>query len=314
MNPDQPLHTILGAGGVVANQLAAELARTGQRVRLVGRQPKALGPASTVFRADLTDPQQVIAAVAGSAIVYLLVGLKYDRRVWARDWPLIMRNTIAACQQAGARLIFFDNIYMYGRVTGPLTETTPFNPCSRKGEIRGAIATTLLDEMKAGWITAAIARSADFYGPGTGNSTIMKLVFDKFAAGAKASWLVNDSVRYSLTFAPDAGRSLAVLAGSPQAWGQTWHVPTCSTPVTARDLIALAAQAFGVPSRHSILSRPMIWLAGIFVPLIRESYEMLYQYEADYIFDSSRFGGAFAFTPTAYAEGVRLTAAGYRQG
>ena len=314
MSDHQPLHTILGAGGVVANELAAELARTRQRVRLVGRQPKALGPASAVVAADLTNPQQTIDAVAGSSIVYLLVGLKYDRRIWARDWPLIMRNVIAACQQAGARLIFFDNIYMYGRVAGPLTEATPFNPCSRKGEIRAAIATTLLDEMKAGRITAAIARSADFYGPGTGNSTIKQLVFDKFAAGGKASWLVNDSVRYSLTFTPDAGKSLALLAGSPLTWGQTWHVPTCSAPLTARDFIALAAQAFGVPPRHGILSRPMIRLAGIFVPTIRESYEMLYQYDSDYIFDSSKFAQAFAFTPTPYAEGARITAASYRQG
>ena len=40
---------------------------------------------------------------------------------------------------------------------------------------------------------------------------------------------------------------------------------------------------------------------------IRELYEMLYQYEDDYIFDSSKFTKTFRFQPTAYAEGIRRT-------
>ena len=31
-----------------------------------------------------------------------------------------------------------------------MTEETPFNPCSRKGEIRAKIATTLINEWKSG--------------------------------------------------------------------------------------------------------------------------------------------------------------------
>ena len=80
-----------------------------------------------------------------------------------------MANTIEACKRAGAKLLFFDNVYMYGKVDGPMTEETPFNPCSKKGETRAAIATALIDEWKAGGLTAMIARAADFYGPGARN-------------------------------------------------------------------------------------------------------------------------------------------------
>jgi hypothetical protein len=55
-----------------------------------------------------------------------------------------MRNAIEAAKRANARLVFFDNVYMYGKVDGVMTEETPFNPCSKKGEIRAEIATSLL--------------------------------------------------------------------------------------------------------------------------------------------------------------------------
>jgi hypothetical protein len=110
--------------------------------------------ATEIVSADLSDKEQTIRAVAGSSVVYLLAGLKYDHKVWAATWPLIMANTIEACKRAGAKLIFFDNVYMYGRVNGSMTEETPFNPCSKKGEIRAKIAVSLMDEWKDGSLTA----------------------------------------------------------------------------------------------------------------------------------------------------------------
>src|SRR5580700_4070037 len=114
-----------------------------------------------------------------------------------------MSNTIEACKRAGAKLIFFDNVYMYGKVTGPMTETTPFNPCSRKGEVRARIATMLLDEMKAGGLMALIARSPDFYGPGAKTGIPNILVFGNLAKGKSAYWLANDAMPHSLCFTPD---------------------------------------------------------------------------------------------------------------
>jgi hypothetical protein len=134
--------------------------------------------------------------------VQLLVGLKYDRKIWQEMWPRIMSNTIEACKRAGAKLIFFDNVYMYGKVSGPMTEETPFNPCTKKGEIRAKIATTLINEWKSGDLTGMIARSADFYGPDTRNGVPNLLVFEPFSQKKKASWLVNDSIPHSLTYTP----------------------------------------------------------------------------------------------------------------
>src|ERR1700748_1274322 len=106
------IHTILGAGGAIANGLARELISHQQTVRLVSRNP-ATFPGAQTIQADITDPQQALEAVRGSSIVYLCVGLKYEFSVWRQQWPKIMTNTIEACKRSGAKLIFFDNVYMY---------------------------------------------------------------------------------------------------------------------------------------------------------------------------------------------------------
>jgi nucleoside-diphosphate-sugar epimerase len=176
--------TILGAGGAISNELGKLLAARHTPFRLVGRNPKPL-PGSEICRADLADREQTIRAVAGSSAVFLLAGLKYDLKVWQDLWPRIMANTIEAYKRAGARLIFFDNVYMYGKVDSPMTENTWYRPSSKKGEVRAKIATALMDEVKAGGLTAMIARSADFYGPGAQNGVPNLLVLEPLSKGSR---------------------------------------------------------------------------------------------------------------------------------
>jgi nucleoside-diphosphate-sugar epimerase len=305
--------TILGAGGAIGNELAQVLAARNQPFRLVGRDPKATPGATETLAADLTDKDQTVRAVAGSSVVHLLVGLKYHHKLWQEVWPRVMSNTIEACKRVGAKLLFFDNVYMYGKVSGPMTEETAFNPCSKKGEIRAKIATTLINEWKSGALTAMIARAADFYGPDARNAVPNLLVFEPFAKRRKASWLVNDAVPHSFTYTPDAAQSLVELAERTTAWNQTWHVPTTPNPLTGKEFMVLAAKEFGVAPRYRVLSRPMLRFAGWFDPLVAESYEMLYQSDAPYLFDSSKFAKEFSYAGTPYADGIRKTAASFKR-
>jgi nucleoside-diphosphate-sugar epimerase len=304
--------TILGAGGSIANGLAKLLAERKQPFRLVGRNPKPISGGET-FAADLADRDQAIRAVAGSSVVHLLVGLPYDIAVWREMWPRIMANAIEGSKRAGAKLLFFDNVYMYGKVNGLMTEETPYNPCSRKGEIRARIATSLMDEVKAGGLNAMIARAADFYGPDTAHGVPNVLVFNALAQGAMPSWLANARVPHSLTFTPDAARGVAILAERESAWNQVWHLPTAPDPPTGEHFIAMAAREFGKPPKYRVLSRPMVRVVGWFKRDVRESYEMLYQSDSPYLFDSSKFAGEFGFAGTPYPEGIRLVAESYQR-
>lgn len=301
--------SILGAGGAIGSELVKGLTVRGHRIRLVGRNPQVIGGNTETLAGDLANPEDVRRAVAGADVAFLLAGLKYDLAVWREFWPRIMRNAIEACKSASTRLVFFDNVYMYGRVQGPMTEETPFHPCSRKGEIRAAIATMLLDEMAAGRLTAMIARAADFYGPGVRTGIPNILVFDKLAKGATPMWMGSDSVKHSFTYTPDAARALLALMESPGAWNQTWHVPTAPNPPTGKEFIELAAREYGRPPKYRVLGRTMTRIAGWFDSNVREMVEMLYQNEHDYIFDSTKFTRALGAEATPYAEGIHQTAA-----
>jgi nucleoside-diphosphate-sugar epimerase len=305
--------TILGAGGAIGNGLAKILAARNQKIRLVGRNPRAVTGATETVAADLTDKDQTIRAVAGSSVVYLLVGLKYDHKVWREMWPRVMSNTIEACKRAGAKLVFFDNVYIYGKVNGAMTEETPFNPCSAKGEIRAKIASTLIAEWKSGGLTGMIARAADFYGPDASNGVPNVLVFEPFSQNKKASWLVNDSVPHSFTYTPDAAQSLVQLAERETAWNQTWHVPTAPNPPTGKEFVAIAAKEFGAAPKYRVLGRPMLRVVGWFKPQVGESYEMLYQSDSPYLFDSSKYAREFGFGGTPYVDGIRATANSFKE-
>jgi nucleoside-diphosphate-sugar epimerase len=158
-----------------------------------------------------------------------------------------------------------------------------------------------------------IARSADFYGPGKLNSVPNMLVFEPFASKKKASWLVNDSVPHSFTYTPDAAQSLLQLLERATAWNQTWHVPTAPNPLTGKEFVALAAKEFATAPKHRVLSRPLLRVAGWFDPLVAESYEMLYQSDSPYLFDSGKFDREFGFAGTPYADGIRATGAYFKR-
>ena len=300
-------HIILGAGGAIGTPLAARLVEHGVRLRTVSRRGRGPAQAENV-RGDLTDAGDVLRVIEGGSTVFLLAGLPYDRRVWRVQWPNIMRNAVSACESKGARLIFFDNVYMYGRVEGPMTEATAVRPSSAKGRVRAEIAAILQDEIAAGRITAMIARAADFYGPHSERSSIPAImVFGRLAAGKGAQVLASADAKHSYTYTMDCARALHLLTEADDAFGQVWHLPTARPALTGREFVEIAARELGVPARMSVTPGWLVRAGGVFSTLLREVGEMLYQNEHEYIFDSSRFERRFSFTPTPYEQGIRDT-------
>ncbi len=301
------LHTILGANGSIASELLPILLQHNEKVRLVSRTLKPVEGTETIA-ADATNYEQVLKAVEGSGIVYLLIGLEYKIGVWREQWPEIMQNAIAACKATNAKLIFFDNVYMYGKVNGPMTEETPFKPVSKKGEVRAVIANMLLNEMKTGNIKALIARAADFYGPGAGaKSMVGVLAFDKLVKNKTPQLFITGKTLHSYTFTTDAAEALYILSQHEEAFGQTWHMPTAAPALTGNDFVYMIADATNNPHKTQIIPKFIIALISLFNGLMKELNEMLYQNSYNYIFDSSKFDKAFNYTPTSYREGIQRT-------
>ena len=306
-------HIILGAGGSIGNVLTEELSAKGEKVKLVSRSGG--GPSNVeTAKADLTNFNELIGVIEEGAIVYLVAGLPYNVKIWQEQWPRIMHNVVESCKARQARLIFFDNVYSYGKVDGAMTEDTPINPCSKKGEVRAGIVQYLMSEMSQGKINAVIARAADFYGPYAEKTSVPFILgIQRLAKGQKAQWLVNIKTSHSLTYTGDCGRALYLLAQASDSWNQVWHLPTARPPLTGEEFIKIVARKLEVEPKYMVMKKWMLWLAGIFIEPIRESYEMLYQSEFDYIFDSTKFEKRFDFTPTPCEKGISETIDHFKQ-
>jgi len=300
-------HTILGAGGSIGNALTYELLKSKQDIQLVSRSNYSI-PGTKSVKADITSYEETLHSVQNADIVYLCAGLPYDINIWNDLWPRVMQNAINACKEVNAKLVFFDNVYMYGRVDGKMTENTPYNPCSKKGELRAKIAFLLEDEMKLKNINAIIARSADLYGPyATNTSMPYIMVISNLMKGKKAQWMVDVNTRHSFTYTVDCGKAMALLANREECFNQIWHIPTFNPPVTGKAFIELAALELGEKRGHMVLNKWMVKMAGIFNRTISELYEMLYQYEFDYYFDSTKFDEYFKYNPVNYQDGIHET-------
>lgn len=300
-------HTILGAGGSIGNSLAVGLIKNGEVTRLVSRRKFSIEGAESV-KGDLLSYADTLSAVKDSDVVYLCAGLKYDHRVWADEWPKIMQNVIGVCRNTNIKLIFFDNVYMYGKVDGKMTEGTPYNPCSKKGEVRAKIATMLQNEMKAGTIKALIARAADLYGPYTSiNSIPYLMAFSNMLTGKSAKWLISADIPHSFTYTLDCAKAMYILAQDDEAFGQVWHMPTCNPPFTGKMFIETIAEELNMSPKYSELKKWTVKIGGLFNSNIKEVVEMLYQNELPYYFDSSKFEKIYNFRPVSYEKGIKDT-------
>lgn len=304
------MQTILGANGQIGHELALSLKREfTDQIRLVSRNPKRVNDTDELMAANLMDLQQTMNAVAGSEIVYVTVGLPMDTAMWVEQWPVIMNNVIAACSHHKAKLVFFDNTYMYPQTAEVQTEDCRFEPNGAKGRVRAQIAKQLLSAMKAGQVEALICRAPEFYGPGMTQSITNSTIIDNLKAGKKARVFLRDDTLRTLIYTPDASRAMALLGNTPSAFGQTWHLPCDDNRLTYKEFIALTAKMFNVKAEYVVLKKWQIKLAGLFVQRIRDAAELLPRYEQDNIFSSAKFKQHFPeFEVTPLARGLNQIA------
>ncbi len=290
------LHTILGAGGIIGKETCRALHKRGLNIRLVSRSPRVVSGDEILFPADLRDRDQVVKAVADSHTVYLTAGLPYNHKIWREQWPLIMHNVINACALHKTRLVFFDNVYMIDPAhMAHIREDAPYKPVSRKGRVRYDIVRMLRDAVNDGSVTAAIARAADFYGPENDKSILIELVFKNLYKKKAALWPGDADKKHNFTYTPDAGEAMALIGTADDTvFGKIWHVPS-SQAKTGREWVTLIAETMQRQPRIKTFGRGPARFLGMFNKDIKESVEMMYQFENDYFLDSAAFEKHFNF-------------------
>jgi nucleoside-diphosphate-sugar epimerase len=303
------IHTIIGINGTTGLEIAKELRTRQIAVRGISRRPFA-GDWQHVC-ADVLDAAALKNAVAGSAVVYACFGMEYNIKVWQRDWVVAIENVIESCRATNAKLVFLDNVYMYGYVNGTMTENTPMNPTSEKGKVRKAVAEKILQAFAQGGLKGCIARAPDFYGPNCPNSMFTDTGIKNALKGSSMQWLGRLEKKHAYIYTPDIGRACVNLGLSDMADGQVWHLPTAPMQ-TNQFFVNKIAQLTNTKPKAMPLRGFMLTVLGWFVPVLKEIKEMMYQYDEDYDFSSAKYEAAFNDRPTSYEVGLTETVNWYK--
>jgi len=306
------VHVVFGGGPLGLALLRALEARRLQ-TRLVTRGTKrALGSATPFewFEADATDARSAQRACAGASVVYHCAGAPYHR--WAELLPKMMDGIAGAARVAEAKLIYADNLYLYGKVAGPMREDLPANPNSRKGQVRALLAERLLQAHARGALRAAIGRGSDFYGPNVLLSHAGNRLFPQALAGKPTDVIGDPDKLHSFTFIDDFAAALVILGEREEALGRAWHIPTTEA-LSRRAFIERVYRLAGTEPALRTIPRSVVSLLSLVDVTLREVKEMLYQFEDDFVLDSQRFTQTFGLAPTGLDQAIHATLAWYRQ-
>lgn len=312
MDRAQGLQVVLGASGGTGRAIVDELVRQGRRVRAVSRGSAAgLPDGVEELQADLYDPVDAARAVAGAAVVYHAAQPPYER--WDGNFERLNAAIADATGAAGARLVFADNLYMYGPGSSPMTEATPQRATDRKGALRIRLAADLLARHERGDLDVAIARSSDYFGPHGVNTGVGERVFAAALRGRSAAVLGSLDVPHSLGYLPDMARAMIVLGDRDEAGGRVWHLPA-TDPLTVRQFLDKVFRTAGTPVKIQVAGPLMVRLLGLFMPALREVAVVLYQWREPWISDWSAFETAFGpFERTSLDSAIAATLDWWRE-
>ena len=300
------LQVVFGTGPLALAVMRA-LRAQGRPVRMINRSGRVRFQKdldTQVGGIDAADPRQTREVCEGAAAVYHCIGLPYA------DWerlPAIAEGVIEGAASANAPLVYADNLYMYGLVAGPMHEDLPDAATTRKGRIRTRVAQRLLQAHRDGKVRVAIGRGSDFFGPhATDNAVMGSRVFVRALAGKPAQLLGNPDRLHTYTWLDDFASALKTMAAREDAFGKIWHVPSAPA-VSSRRFVEMVYRAAGSKPRLRAAPRFLVKVLGRFNTQMREIEEMLYQFETDFVMDSSRFEQTFGARPTPLEQSIPAT-------
>lgn len=302
-------HLVVGAGPV-GGSLALQLAENGKDVTLVTRS--ASGPEHARIKrvsADVSSIDALLTAVPSASAVYNCANPPYHR--WPQEWPPMAQSFLQYAERTGAVLVTCSNLYGYGPHSGPLTPDLPLAATGVKGRIRAEMWLEAKALHDAGRIRAAEVRGSDYVMPSE-QSRLGDRVVPRVLAGKGVQQVGGLDFAHTWTSPGDVAALMAVLGQDERGWGRAWHVPS-NAPRSQREAINDLADAAGVP-RVKVSQLPAIALSalGLFIPMIRELAETMYQFDAPFILDDSDTRSTFNLEPTPWSDMLSRQIAAYR--
>lgn len=299
--------------GAVGQATVKRLLEKGLPVTVAQRNPPRDLPAGAQFKlCDVLDADSVQACLQGFSQLVIAIGFEYKSQVWQAQWPVAMRNMVEASLHHGLRVVFVDNLYMYGPQAEALHEGMKLTDHPGKPSVRAEITRIWQQAVDQKGLRFTALRAPDFFGPKVLLSQFGEVVFGNLAKGKTAQFLVPLDQPHDFAYVPDIARAVDQLLEAPDAdFGQVWHMPSAPT-CTVRQLLAIGAQSLGAQPKVFSFPPWMQRVLGLFIPFVKELSELGFQWDRPYLVNADKFKARFAFEATPFQESMSATAQSFK--
>lgn len=294
---------VLGANGPIGSEIYNVLKSEGKEVVRFGRSKIN---ADDYVVGDALDKEDLVNAARGCDTIYNAIGLKYDAKEWQEKWPTIIKNTIEAARANDARIVFFDNIYLYGpSLDNPIREDHNVAPVSEKGKVRETIYNLLTEAMKD--VDIVILRASDFFGPKAKLSVIHASFLESMLEGKSHQFIGSKDKKHSYSYTVDLARAIVLVGEDPSAYNQVWHLP-CYQTGSAEEIANAYNKELGTKIKLKTLNKTPHRILGTFIPILKEMHEMRYQFDNDYVLNFDKFKNKYPeFKQTTFEDAIKET-------
>jgi nucleoside-diphosphate-sugar epimerase len=307
------MKTIVGTGQLGLAILQQLLDKNpGEKILLVNRSGKLTMPIPQnvqLTAADATSKTAMEAIAARSEIIFSCTDMLYDK--WANFYPATANALAHALSKTNTRLVFADNLYSYGNVSGPaMHEQMPHNAKTKKGKIRAGVINTLLYSGDEFSNRVAFVKAADFIGPNIYKGIFGRDFLTNVYNGKTVRLFGNIALPHTFTYIKDFAAAMINVGTANDTFGQIWHVP--NAPALSLDKwVHLFEVITNKKIKKSVTPKFIIKIAGLFNSFIKELYEMAYQFEHPFLVNHDKYLRRFGNHSTYPSEIVKETVAWY---
>ncbi|MFC3749953.1 NAD-dependent epimerase/dehydratase family protein [Paenibacillus sp. GCM10012306] len=264
-----------------------------------------------LIHANVGNTEQASEVFKEAAVVYHCAKPNYTK--WPEEFPQLTKGIMKGAMKAGAKLVYADNLYMYGPSQEAYHEQMLNLAVDSKGITRAQMADEILKAHDKGQLRAVIGRGPDFYGPGVLHSILGgDRVFKKALQGKPAQVIGNIDVPHTHIYIKDFAAGLVNLALNDAALGQIWHLASAET-TTTRNLISQVYSQLQTPSKVRAAPNFVFQFMSLFNPFMREMREIEYIYTTPYVVDHSQYVQEFGNHTTPHAQAIAETIDWFRR-
>lgn len=224
---------ILGGGGFVGRNLAAQLARDGHRITVPTRQRQRAKdllvlPGIELVETDIHDPASLERLLAGQDVAINLVGILHgSRQAFERAHVELPAKVVAACRANGVtRLLHMSAL------GADSSSQSIYQQTKAEGEKRVLAAKD---------VDVTIFRPSVIFGPG---DSFLNLFADLLKL-APVVPLANGRARFQPVHVADVARAFALAVDDPATFGQTYSLCGPET-YTLAELVQIVADTLGL--------------------------------------------------------------------